>query len=87
MADWSIHQIAVKVIAVGAAALTVGGGTVLLNVNKDNAVQDQRIASLERVALKIDEMDKTLRIVDTKVDVLNQKLDDAKAELAGRTKQ
>ena len=78
---WTLHDIGIKTVASGLAALTIGGGAVLLNVNKDNAVQDQRLLVLERAVSKIDDMDRTIHILDTKVDVLNQKLDDAKEAL------
>lgn len=80
----TLHDALVKIGVGGVLALTIGGGSVLVNVNKDNAIQDQRIIVLERNIIKIEEMDKTLRAVDVKVDVLNQKLDDAKDQLLRR---
>jgi hypothetical protein len=73
-----------KAIAAGFAAATVGGGAMLLSVNKDNAVQDERLIVLEKSLSKLDDIDRTVIKVDGKVDVLNQKLDDAKEVLRGR---
>lgn len=70
-----------KAIAAGFAAATVGAGAMLLSVSKESAVQEQRIATVEKSLSKLDEIDKTVSAVNAKVDVLNQKLDDARAEL------
>jgi outer membrane murein-binding lipoprotein Lpp len=60
-----------------AVAAVIGGGTVLLSTKEQNAVQDQRIETLEHATAKIDDIDRTIRAVDTKVDVLTQKVDDS----------
>lgn len=68
----------VKTVGIGLTTLTIAGGAVLLGVNETNAVQDQRITIVERDLSKINEIDRTLQEVGTKVDVLNQKVDDLK---------
>lgn len=87
----TVTGILTKAAAVGFGALVIGGGNILLNVNKDNAVQDQKIEVLERTIIKIDEMDRTLRSVDGNVRaldgnvrVLDTKLNDMKEQLNRR---
>jgi hypothetical protein len=72
----SLHDFVTPIAKAIAVATVIGGGTIILTTKEQNAVQDQRIVQLERATLKIDDIDRTLKAVDTKVDVLNQKLDD-----------
>lgn len=65
-----------KAVVAGFAAATVGAGAMLLNVSKDNAVQSQRLATVEASLSKLDTISTTVGKMDAKIDVLNQKLDD-----------
>jgi hypothetical protein len=66
----------VKIAAALLSALTIGSGAMLLSVNKDQAVQNQRLETLERNAAKLDQIDKTLQDVDKKVVGLTQRFND-----------
>lgn len=79
--NYTLQSIAVKIAASAGAALAVGGGAIIMNVNRDQAVQDQRLNTIEHALNKVEEIDRTVREVNGKVDVLNQKLDDAKEAL------
>jgi len=79
--DISLQGVLHKAIVTGTTALLVGAGVVVLNVNKDQAVQDQRLEVLERTTAKLDTIDANVRDVKANVAVLNQKLDDAKEAL------
>jgi hypothetical protein len=73
----SLHDFVTPIAKAIAVATVIGGGTIILTTKEQNAVQDQRILQLEHATVKIDDIDRTLRAVDNKVDVLNQKLDDS----------
>jgi outer membrane lipoprotein SlyB len=82
MIAYDINSLIHKAIAAGFAAATVGGGAMLLNLSRNDAVQENRIQVLETSLSKLDAINLTVQQVNGKVDVLNQKLDDAKDQLA-----
>lgn len=72
----------VQRIAVGAgAALLVGGGSMIVNDNTKVQLHEQRLTKLESSLDKLPEIDRNVLVLSGKVDVLNQKLDDARAAL------
>lgn len=73
----TVNEILHKVIAYGFGALTVGAGTVVMTVTRNDAVQDQKIVTMQSSLEKLDAINATVNKVDAKVDVLNQKFDDA----------
>jgi outer membrane murein-binding lipoprotein Lpp len=72
--DLSLHGVLHKALVTGVSGLLVGAGVVVLNVNKDQAVQDIRLVNLEHTMKKIDDIDVNVREVNSKVDVLGQKM-------------
>jgi hypothetical protein len=84
MIPTDINGLIHKAVAAGFAAATVGGGAMLLHLNSNDAVQENRIGVLEHSLAKLDNINDTVLQVNGKVDVLNQKLDDAKDQLAKR---
>jgi hypothetical protein len=58
-----------------AAAAMIGGGTVVLDAQRDNAVQDTLIASHEKRLDKSERLTEKLTEVSTKVDILLDRLD------------
>lgn len=81
MIDVSLQGVLHKALIAGTSALLVGAGAVVLNVSKDQAVNEQRLGVLERTIVKLDNIDANVRDVKARVDVMNQKLDDAKDAL------
>lgn len=75
-----VQRIAILV----AAAFIVGASTVLFSNNSRALINDHRITRLEESIQKIPEIDRNVLILSGKLDVMNQKLDDARVELAGR---
>lgn len=71
-------------VAIGvAAAATVGAGSVLISTSNVQHVHEVRITALETQIEKVKDIDRNVVILNGKVDVLNQKLDDAKDALRG----
>lgn len=67
-----------RAVAYGFGALSVGAGTMVLSVSRNDAVQDTKIVALQNATVKIDSINETVNKVSSKVDILNQKFDDAK---------
>lgn len=67
-------------IAIGvAAAATIGAGSMVISSNTRGLVHEERIGKLEENLGKLPDIDHNLVVLSGKVDVLNQKLDDAQA--------
>jgi hypothetical protein len=63
-------------IAMGVASATVvGGGTMVLGLHRNDAVQDERIGRNEITIQKIEKLDEKLDDTLRKVDLLNARLD------------
>ena len=71
-----INSLIHKAVATGFAALTVGAGATLFSLSRNDAVQEKRIEIVESSLIKLDNINNTVQLVNGKVDVLNQKLDD-----------
>jgi hypothetical protein len=75
--SWAV---VVQRIAMGAAAaLVVGAGSMVISNNTKVSLHDQQINRMEVVLDTLPSIDKNLAVLAGKVDVLNQKLDDAQA--------
>jgi len=67
-------------IAIGVAATaTMGIGSMVLNDHTKVAIHEQDLSDLKLVVQKVPEIDQHILALNGKVDVLNQKLDDAQA--------
>lgn len=65
-------------IAIGAVgALVIGAGTMLVNTSTQTKVDMKRIDLIEADIHKIPEIATSVAVLNGKVDVLNQKIDDA----------
>ena len=71
-------------IAVGVAGAAVfGAGSVMVRTANTVEVHEERLTRLEASMAKIPEIDKGVAVLNGKLDVVNQKLDDAKDALRG----
>ena len=77
--SWSAIVQRVSIGVAGAAIF--GAGTALVNTTSLVHEHDARIVVLEKALVKVPEIDKNVVVLNGKVDVLNQKLDDAKEAL------
>lgn len=78
----------VQRVAIGAgAALLVGAGSMIIGDNTKVQLHEQRLSKLESSLEKLPEIDRNVLVLSGKVDVLNQKLDDARdARLVAKAK-
>lgn len=65
-----------KLIFGVASATVIGGGTTVLSLARNDAVQDTRISQVEKHIDRMDELSKKLDVTNTKVDVLNARLEE-----------
>jgi hypothetical protein len=66
-------------IAIGVSSATIlGGGSMLLSLHRNDAVQDTHIARHERTLEKMEELGGKLDTATTKVEVLNARLEEAR---------
>ena len=79
--SWSavIQRIAIGV----GGAVVFGAGTVIIGDTRKLDVHEERIGRLEASMAQIPEIDKGVTALNGKLDVVNQKLDDAKDALRG----
>lgn len=75
MKDTSMQAILAKVAIGIATAVTVGGGTAVLNATSTNAVQDQRLTQLEADRAQIHELSNKLDETNKNIAVLNERLE------------
>lgn len=78
-----IQRIAVLVVA----AVAIGAGTMLFTTSSRALMNEHRINTLEQAVTKIPDIDRNVLILNGKLDVLNQKMDDAKSALEVRGPQ
>jgi hypothetical protein len=78
----------VQRIAIGVAGAAIfGAGSVMINTTSTVHEHEARISILEKNLAKVPEIDKNVVVLNGKVDVLNQKLDDAKDALKVRANE
>ena len=70
--------LAQRIAVLVAVAGLVGGGSLIFSNNTRGMVQEQRITRLEDSMAKVPDIDRNVLILSGKIDVMNQKLDDAK---------
>lgn len=68
-----------RVCVLVVTAALVGGGSLVLVGNSRALVHEQRITALEVSMAKVPDIDRNVLILQGKIDVMNQKLDDARA--------
>lgn len=68
-----------RVGTVAGGAMLIGGGSMLLSNNTESKLHEQRITKLEENLQKVPEIDRNVLILAGKLDVMNQKLDDARS--------
>lgn len=71
--DWAQAALAKLALAVATAA-TIGGGTAVLNSASTNAVQNQRLTTLEADRQEMHELSQKLDETNRNVAVLNERL-------------
>lgn len=74
----TIQALIERLALAGAGALVVGAGSMIVSNNTKAQVHEQRIGRLESAMDKVPDIDKNVLILSGKVDVLSQKLDDAR---------
>lgn len=67
-----------RVGTVAAGAMLIGGGSMVLSTSTETKLHEQRITKLEENLQKVPEIDRNVLILSGKLDVMNQKLDDAR---------
>jgi hypothetical protein len=67
-----------RIGTVAAAAMVVGGGSMVLATSTETKLHEQRITKLEENLQKVPEIDRNVLILKGQLDVMNQKLDDAR---------
>lgn len=67
-----------RVGTVAAGTMLIGGGSMVLSTSTETKLHEQRITKLEENLQKVPEIDRNVLILSGKLDVMNQKLDDAR---------
>lgn len=73
------QSVIVKIAAVVGGAALVGTGTMVISTVREVDGHELRLKSLEAQLSRIPEIDRNVIMLSGKLDVVNQKLDDAKA--------
>lgn len=73
------HVLIQRVGTVVAGAALIGGGSMVLSNSTETKLHEQRITKLEENLQKVPEIDRNVLILSGKLDVMNQKLDDARS--------
>lgn len=74
--SWQV--IVQRVGTVVAGAVLIGGGSMVLSNSTETKLHEQRITKLEENLQKVPEIDRNVLILKGQLDVMNQKLDDAR---------
>lgn len=82
----TIQDLIQKVALAGTGALVVGAGSMIVSNNTKAQVHEERLSRLETAMDKVPDIDKNVLILSGKVDVLAQKLDDARDARVAQSK-